>query len=215
MNKYEDAVRKARSLSVIRLARSIQEIGFECTHCGECCTGSMDDEHVATIFPDEVRSIQHDDESWDDVAKPMPFGLTQQGSETFEWALQTDACGSCVFYDDAAEGGGCARYQDRPVICETYPFSVEFDEREDDPGVVEQSGNVVAHECEGLGNDIGWRDAVELAMALKHRAITEAQEEKEVIATYRASSQPSDDTVVYDSEGVKLPNGSIVESSDE
>lgn len=215
MSKEQDTVREARSLSIVQLARSIKDIGFECTHCGECCRGSKDDEHIATVFPDEVRSMQNDQESWEDVARPMPFGLTQEGNETFEWALQTDSCGNCVFYDESAEDGGCARYGDRPVICETYPFGVEFDEREEDPGVVERSGNVVAHECEGLGKEIEWGDAVELAKAVKHRAITEAQEEQEVIATYRASSQSSNDTVVYDSEGVKQPDGSIVGSPED
>lgn len=215
MNEYKDTVQKARSLSVVQLARSIQDIGFECTHCGECCTGSEGDEHVATIFPDEVRSIQADDESWEDVARPMPFELTQAGNETFEWALQTDECGNCMFHDESTDGGGCTRYGDRPMICETYPFSVEFEERENDAGVVEQSGDVVAHECEGIGKEIEWRDAVELAKALKHRAITEAQEEREVIATYRAGAQSSTDTVVYDSEGVKQPDGSLVEPPDD
>jgi Fe-S-cluster containining protein len=210
MNSCEERLQKARSLSVSQLAQSIQDIGFECTDCGECCKSSDDEDHVATVFPDEVRSIKTGDESWADVAKPMPFGLLNDGTETFEWSLQTDECGNCVFFDDTADNGGCTRYSARPLICQTYPFSVEFEEPENDYDVVEQSGNVVAHECEGLGEDISRSDAIALAEALKRRLITEIKEEQAVIATYRSKSDGADETVVYDSEGVKRPDGSIV-----
>ncbi len=212
MNSSEDTLQKARSLSVDRLAQSIKTIGFECTDCGECCTGNVEDEHVATVFPDEVRSMQEDDESWEAVAKPMPFGLTQDSNETFEWALQTDDCGSCVFYDETMDEGGCTRYADRPMICQTYPFSVEFEESDDE--IVEQAGEVVAYECEGLGTDIAWSDAVSLAKALKRRAIMEANEERRVVTTYREGGESDGGTVVYDSEGVKRPDGTTINDGD-
>lgn len=214
MDGSEDLVQKAQSLSVTRLARSIQDIGFECTHCGECCTSDGVDEHIATVFPDEVRALHTDSESWGDVARPMPFGVTQDSTETFEWSLQTAECGSCVFYDDTADEGGCTRYADRPLICQTYPFTVELDQPESDTEVVDRSGDVVAEECEGLGEDIAWSDAVALAKVLKQRAITETREEREVIAAYRAGSDASMGEVVYDSEGVKRPDGTPIRTPD-
>lgn len=214
MDGSEDLVQKARSLSVTRLARSIQEIGFECTHCGECCTSDGVDEHIATVFPDEVRALQTESESWEDVAKPMPFGVTQDSTETFEWSLQSGECGSCVFYDETADEGSCTRYADRPLICQTYPFTVELEEPESDTEVVDRSGNVIAEECEGLGEDIAWSDAVALAKVLKQRAITEATEEREVIESYRAGSNTAMGDVVYDSEGVKRADGTPIRTID-
>lgn len=207
MTDANHELEKAHSLSVRELAQSIQEIGFECTQCGECCKGTEGDEHVATIFPDEIRSVKSDDEAWEDVAQPMPYGLTRDGNETFEWALQTSECGNCVFFDEGEDGGVCSRYNDRPLICETYPFSVEFHEDGQDTPVVDQAGVVRAHECEGLGRDIEWEDALALAKALKRRAVTEAREATQVIETYREAPESLTGNVVYDSEGIKRPDG--------
>ncbi|HOV51409.1 MAG TPA: hypothetical protein PKV83_00590, partial [Methanothrix sp.] len=37
--KLRDDLRAARGLSTERLAAQIQEIGFQCLRCGDCCTG--------------------------------------------------------------------------------------------------------------------------------------------------------------------------------
>jgi Fe-S-cluster containining protein len=224
----------ARDLDVAALADSIESIGFECTRCGACCKGREED-HTATVFPDEVRAIQDDSYDWRDVARPMPFGLSEAESgdggatgdgdsftgETFEWALQTDACGDCTFYDDGANGesGACTVYGDRPLICRTYPFSVGAAAASDDQdglgatepmgGVVEQDGVVRAHECEGLGRDISREDAEELASTLKERTVRELEEAIDVRDGYEPTD--ADGVVVHDSEGAKRPDGSAVE----
>ncbi|ERG89657.1 MAG: putative Fe-S-cluster oxidoreductase, partial [halophilic archaeon J07HX5] len=129
----EAELEQARGLEVAALADAIEQIGFECTQCGACCTGEEDSEHTATVFPGEVRTI---DAAWAEVARPMPYGLAdaEDSSETFEWALQTDACGDCMFYESRDknnegenEGGRCGIYGDRPLICQTYPFSAVLD----------------------------------------------------------------------------------------
>jgi len=160
MESLEAEIDRARDLDVAALADAIESIGFECTRCGACCKavegcGDADDDagnadtgdnnardddasageahdHVATVFPDEVRRLQRaaaesesedgsDTEAagagsgtepydWRDVARPMPYGLTEgpdgPEGETFEWALQTDDCGDCRFYAEADEGEG-------------------------------------------------------------------------------------------------------------
>ncbi|WP_049982638.1 YkgJ family cysteine cluster protein [Halorubrum sp. BV1] len=196
-------------------------------------TGEADREpHTATVFPDEVRRVADAAEAefgeaydWRDVARPMPFGLSEDGDgglsgETFEWALATDDCGDCTFYEEVDGRGACAVHDARPLICQTYPFSVgsEGESRRDDGGglgatepmggVVEREGLVRAHECEGLGRDISREDAEELAAALKERAVRELEEAIGVRDGYEPTDV--DGVVVHDSEGQKRPDGSRV-----
>jgi Fe-S-cluster containining protein len=219
--ELEAELAAARSLEVSDLADSIETIGFECTRCGACCKGHGED-HTATVFPGEIREIQHDEYDWRDVARPMPFGLPEgaDGGETFEWALQTDSCGDCTFYEKGTddEPGTCTVHADRPLICRTYPFSVGTGENGEKEGlgttgpmggVVEEEGMVQAHECEGLGRDISREDAEELAAALKKRAIRELEEAIGVRDNYKPTDV--DGVVVHDSEGQKRPDGSPVE----
>jgi len=226
MDNLEAELDRARALDVDELAAAVRSIGFSCTRCGACCRGHGD-EHTATVFPDEVRGIlasaaeePDGDEAydWRDVARPMPFGLETGGDandtedatgETFEWALQTDACGDCTFYDDGpADGPGtCTIYDDRPLICETYPFSVDLGGAEPMGEVVDAEGPVRAHECEGLGREIGEADALALAETLKERAIREVEELIAVRDRYEPAAPGPGEVVVHDSEGAKNPDG--------
>jgi Fe-S-cluster containining protein len=217
VESLEAELARARELEVATLADAIESIGFECTRCGACCKAVEADDadgdrqdHTATVFPDEVRRLQETGEEsydWRDVARPMPFGLSpEEGSgETFEWSLQTDACGDCVFYE-AGEEGSCSVHGDRPLICRTYPFSVALGGTSQPMGeAVDEAGMVRAHECEGLGRDIGREDAEELARALKERAIRELEEAIAVRDTYEPAD--AEGVVVHDSEGAKRPDG--------
>lgn len=220
----EDEFKRARNLEVSELADTIESIGFSCTRCGACCKGH-DGEHIATIFPDEIRTIQNEDLDWQDVARPMPFGGIREtdelSGETFEWALEVDDCGDCTFYveDDKPPSGACTIYDERPLICQTYPFSIgllDEDENVDNlsepmGNIVEQRGPVQAHECEGLGGDISRNDAVELAKTLKERAIRELEEAMAVRENYERTEV--DGKVVHDSEGQKRPDGTNLDSS--
>ncbi|WP_137283584.1 YkgJ family cysteine cluster protein [Halorussus salinisoli] len=236
MQSLEAELERARELDTADLADAIESIGFECTRCGACCKAEADDPHTATVFPDEVRDLQAATEyDWRDVARPMPYGLddgesadtddaeddaetdeseseTEPTGETFEWALQTDACGDCAFYEEADDGtGACSVHGDRPLICETYPFSVALGGTSQPMGeAVDEAGMVRAHECEGLGRDISREDAEELAAALKERAVRELAEAIAVRDEY-APADPDEGVVVHDSEGAKRPDGSAYE----
>lgn len=212
MQSLEAELERARGLDVGELADAIESIGFECTRCGACCTSDGEDPHTATVFPDEVRAIadrSDDDLEWRDIARPMPFGLDESGGETFEWALQTDACGDCRFHREFGDGtGGCAIYGDRPLICQTYPFSVALGGTSQPLGeAVDREGLVRVHECEGVGRDIDHEDAVELAAMLKERAIVELREAIGVRDTYEPTTHGPESVVVHDSEGAKSPDG--------
>ncbi|MFW5937798.1 MAG: YkgJ family cysteine cluster protein [Halanaeroarchaeum sp.] len=208
MDSLEDELAAARAIDVDALAETIEAVGFECTRCGECCTADGDDPHTATVFPDEVRTLEEASGwKWDRIARPMPFGLDDDGTgETFEWALQTDGCGDCVFYEETDDVGACTVHEDRPLICQTYPFSLAVGETAAGPGdVVERIGDLQVHECEGVGRDIDSAAATVLAETLKRRAIVELEEAIGVRDAYDPAQ--TEDTVVYDSEGAKRPDG--------
>ncbi len=241
MESLETELERARTLDTSALADAIETIGFECTRCGACCKGYEPDgdsaetegvdaerePHTATVFPDEVRDLQAaGDYDWRDVARPMPYGLTdgEDGpeGETFEWALQTDDCGDCTFYEESDDGTGrCGVHDDRPLICQTYPFSVglggtsqpmgetvdsvALPPRDEDGEASDTDSVLRAHECEGLGRDISRAEAEELAGALKQRAIREIREAIGVRDSYRPVDR--DGVVVYDSEGPKQTDG--------
>lgn len=214
MSTLEAELKRARAIDVDEIAEAIERIGFECTRCGACCTSHDDAEHTATVFPDEIRALQDATASeWRDVARPMPFGVhteSEQTSETFEWALQTDQCGDCSFYAESDGVGTCTVHDNRPLICQTYPFSLDLGGTAQPMGsIVDQDGPVQAHECEGLGREISSTAARQLAETLKERAITELEE---AIAV-RDGYEPVDDEeiVVHDSEGQKRPDGTRIE----
>jgi len=225
VESLEAELDRARGLSVSDLADAIESIGFECTRCGACCKAAEGaesgdtgggDPHTATVFPDEVRALQaatDGDYDWRDVARPMPYGLTEgpEGpeGETFEWALATDACGDCTFYEESEGVGRCTVHGDRPLICETYPFSVALGATSQPMGeAVDEAGMVRAHECEGLGREISRPDAEALARALKERAIRELEEAIGVRDRYDPVETEPGEVVVHDSEGPKNPDGS-------
>jgi len=229
MESLEAELERARGLSVDDLADAIESIGFECTRCGACCKanapadGEGDAEpHTATLFPDEARELQAAGEAferaydWRDVARPMPYGVSERDDgpegETFEWAIQTDACGDCTFYTEGDDGtGACTVHDSRPLVCRTYPFSVALGGTSQPMGeAVDGTGMVRAHECEGLGRDIDRDHAEELAEALKTRAVRDLEEAIAVRDNYDPVDA-GDGVVVHDSEGAKRPDGTSVE----
>ncbi len=234
VRSLESELAQAKDLDVEALADAIETIGFECTRCGACCkAGSSEapggpeqdrssdvadsrEEHVATVFPDEIRRLRETTEyDWRDVARPMPYGLAR-GNETFEWALQTDACGDCTFYTEADDGtGSCTVHSDRPLICRTYPFSVALGGTSQPMGEqVDAEGMLRAHECEGLGREISRSDAEDLARTLKRRAVRELEEAIAVRDTYEPHPD-SGGIVIHDSEGARRPDGTFLDGADE
>jgi Fe-S-cluster containining protein len=236
MESLEAELDRARDLDERELADAIESIGFECTRCGACCKAvecgdegeaggendAGDDEaerepHTATVFPDEIRRLQETgDYDWRDVARPMPYGLDEAADgpegETFEWALGTDDCGDCTFYEKDDGVGACTVHGDRPLICRTYPFSVALSGTSQPMGeAVDEEGMVRAHECEGLGRDISRTAAEELAGALKERAVRELEEAIAVRDNYEPADPGPGEVVVHDSEGQKRPDGTPIE----
>jgi len=84
---------------------------FECTRCGNCCTGAPG---VVWVTNEEVEDIAaHCGEQLAQVHAlyTRPFGKGR--------SLREKANGDCIFYDRTQ---GCTIYPVRPRQCRTWPF---------------------------------------------------------------------------------------------
>jgi uncharacterized protein len=84
---------------------------FQCTRCGNCCTGEpgfvwVDDDEIAAIA--EFRG--------EPVEQLIGLYTTDVGADR---TLREKTNGDCVFYDRSA---GCTIYPVRPRQCRTWPF---------------------------------------------------------------------------------------------
>lgn len=177
---------RAKELDPGPLAAEIQNIGFSCLACGECCRG---EDNSVLVFPHEIRCIQHATGlSWQEVAAPPEEGEWDREGyfHTLEWRL-AKAGDACRFYQE----GRCAIYSVRPMLCRTYPFYLEGEE-------------LMASECQGLGREIEGREAEKLAQRLIARRITETEEAIALLERYRdfPRGPPGEKGImVHDSEG--------------
>jgi Fe-S-cluster containining protein len=84
---------------------------FECTRCGNCCTGAPG---FVWVTPAEVQALA--DHLGEPVAEVRAvYTRRAQGRVT----LRERANGDCVFWDKAV---GCTVYSARPAQCRTWPF---------------------------------------------------------------------------------------------
>lgn len=106
---------------------------FECTRCGDCCTGAPG---YVWVNAEEIAAIAaHRGET---AAEVTAFQTRQVGNRR---SLREKANGDCVFFDRSK---GCTVYPVRPRQCRTWPF---------------WESNVVTHEawertceiCQGSG----------------------------------------------------------------
>ena len=151
------------------LAGKLNSIGFKCIRCGECCRSFSGDNRVI-VFPGEVENIIKNNKlNWNDVCKPSnPLFIDDTGMlNAFEWELNRNKSGDCVFLSD---NNTCNIYDQRPWICRTYPFYLEFEDGDSKP-------NLMVSDCQGCGGSINGNEALELAISLKKRLVEEIREE--------------------------------------
>ncbi|WP_437201769.1 YkgJ family cysteine cluster protein [Planctomicrobium sp. SH664] len=85
---------------------------FECTQCGNCCTGSPG---YVWVNEEEIRAIaEHLDQPHGAIR--LLYTRPARGKVS----LTEFANGDCVFFD--AESRGCKIYPVRPMQCRTWPF---------------------------------------------------------------------------------------------
>lgn len=185
--KLRDDLLAAQALSTERLSAQIQEIGFQCLRCGECCSG---EDNSVVVFPFEIRRIlEATGLDWHDVVEPPKEGEWDSEGifHTLEWRLRKEG-GSCKFYAKC----NCKIYGSRPLLCSTYPFYLD-------------SAVLRCSECRGLGRKIQPRKAWKIAALLKKRWIIEICEAIALLEKYedfeRGRPGKKGLCVVHDSEG--------------
>lgn len=84
---------------------------FQCTRCGNCCTGPPG---YVWVTPEEMAAIaEHRGESLDQIQALFTRLVGRRRS------LKEKANGDCVFYNRQE---GCTIYPVRPRQCRTWPF---------------------------------------------------------------------------------------------
>lgn len=188
IRELQRSLEAAGKLSPKDLAARIQDIGFLCLLCGECCTG---DENSVVVFPFEIRRLLcATGEAWEDVAEPPAVGEwdSEGNFHTIEWRLKKKKNASCKFYSPE----GCRIYGARPLLCSTYPFYLD-------------DGALRFSECRGLGGKIDFAEAEKIAAKLIERSVTEIAEAIALLKAYRdferGRPKKGGACIVHDSEG--------------
>ncbi|NQV29209.1 MAG: YkgJ family cysteine cluster protein [Rhodopirellula sp.] len=87
-------------------------LSFECTQCGDCCTGGPG---YVWVEEDEIRAIA------DYLDKPIgEIRLMNTRPAHGRVSLNEYANGDCVYFDPKKRG--CTIYPARPRQCRTWPF---------------------------------------------------------------------------------------------
>jgi uncharacterized protein len=183
----KEAFLAAKEFSLTKLAALIQERGFHCQKCGECCRG---EDNSVVAFPEEIRCIQMATglEWLEVVSQPEEGEWDKDGCfHTLEWRLRKEG-ESCRFY----QNGRCGIYPCRPMLCRTYPFYLD-------------NGKLMHSECRGLGCKIDSEEAHELAEQLVTRHLLEIREAILLLERYRdferGEAKRGGGCIVHDSEG--------------
>jgi len=195
ISELKEAMLAARKISPAELAARIEEIGFACQKCGECCFG---EDYSVVVFPREIRAIQGATGlDWLEVARPPEEGEWDREGwfHTLEWRLKKDGV-SCRFY----EKGRCSIYLARPMLCRTYPFYLDMD-----------NGILQCSQCRGLGGKIEPEEAEEIAGNLIMRYAIELEEATLLLERYRdferGEAGKRSGCIVHDSEGEHRMSG--------
>ena len=85
---------------------------FECTQCGDCCTGGPG---AVWVTDEELNQIASALEKTVGEVRLLHTKLIGN-----RWSLRDYPNGDCVFLDPQTRG--CQIYADRPIQCRTWPF---------------------------------------------------------------------------------------------
>lgn len=171
------------------LAAAIQNIGFSCTRCGECCRGTETDANLVMLYPSEVKELSHDTgREAEEFSEPYPEKVMMPGggSITFGRAIRRTA-GGCIFL----EGCRCLAYASRPWICRTYPFMLS-------------GTDLMVSPCRGIGRRLSDDEAWDIAGFLIARRDAEQREEDHVRALLSTRHIPAGAEVWFDSTGMRV-----------
>lgn len=107
---------------------------FRCTECGNCCSDT-----IVPVTDEDVRRIMHGtglkardvatfykSSDFDDSGDGLEFANLDGGRRTLGLRKRMDdenGREACKFFKD----NRCSVYQDRPVTCRVWPFTLRFD----------------------------------------------------------------------------------------
>ena len=196
--QLNEAFLAAKKISSTKLAARIQELGFHCLQCGECCRG---EDNSVVVFPQEIRQILiATGLPWLEVVGPPEVGEWDKDGcfHTLEWRLKKEG-ESCRFY----QNGRCSVYRDRPMLCRTYPFYLD-------------NGELMCSECRGLGGKMESGGADKMAEEIISRYLFEIQEAIALLERYRdferGEAGKDGGCIVHDSEGEhRIAGGALME----
>lgn len=112
--------------------RMIRNIRFECQRCARCCGDTSHRGRNIYLLENEVEHI-----SIRTGLRPLSFVSPASNSGKYRYKMKKRS-GKCVFL----EGKACRIYDDRPLVCRTYPFMIKkkgntfvFETADDCPGI--------------------------------------------------------------------------------
>lgn len=111
-------------------------IRFLCTRCGICCGDTDSHKRRVRVTRNEAARLSRK------LSLPVgQFAAEIEVGTPFPYEMKKRADGKCIFL----EGEECSIYDDRPIVCKSYPFSLE--EIRPDLYVFEPN----LEECPGIG----------------------------------------------------------------
>ncbi len=156
----ENEIRDLVSFPDEKYLKIIREVGFVCDRCGKCCTSEFND-HIFLLDDDAKRII---DNQGREYLRPAPyFDLCDNLGRFYVmgFALKTKPNGDCIFYT----GSSCEHYENRPRICNIYPYMLHREPDEDGNIDFRQIGGLDEH---GLyHNEIGEEKCKEILKTVK------------------------------------------------
>ncbi len=197
----EKEIELAKCISADNIAHRIEQIGFCCLMCGKCCRQEYGDNSVI-VFPEDIDNIcLYTGYEHGSVAQPPCNGVNgiltkeyvdeisdlidEQGNiHVFGWELCHRDNGDCIFIQDTSIGNRCIIYGARPMLCSTYPFYME-------------NGDLMYSRCEGIGENIGYEQCLELASRIIHRYLIELRETLLVYKNYEDFERGTENINMY------------------
>lgn len=162
LEKEYDRIKRSEKKLRETVEKELGNTGFSCRLCGKCCRRE-DGDNTVFVRPEEIdRIAEKTGLSFEETAAPLfPDVYERQGEKygvsaarvsavleeiadqiapdgrvrTFGWTLRRKPDGSCRFLSADKK---CLVYDERPLLCRTYPFYLE-------------DGMLTECECDGIG----------------------------------------------------------------
>lgn len=193
-------IEKAKKLCPEKIAAEIQDIGFACQHCGECCRRAFGDNRVI-VLPAEIEKIrEYTGLPWPEVAGPLlpdrfeeigekenvgeeedaeanEKGITEEPVVPFELSEEDiDSEGNLHTFGwmlRRKRNGNCSFLEEETNRCRIYPVRSMLCSTY--PFYMEEL-ELQTCECDGLGSQISKEESQKLAKVILSRYLAELED---------------------------------------